>query len=95
MKTARASKNVNTCCGKQTISTKSTKVRYNIQLNLIPQLRTNSTCISPSHPSDKILIEIDLMAVIAVANMKKQRQQKGRHKGKKEDNKVSVIKRKV
>lgn len=95
MKMAHASKNVNTCCGKQTISTKSTKVRYNIQLNLIPQLRTNSTCISPSHPSDKILIEIDLMAVIAVANMKKQRQQKGRHTGKKEDNKVSVIKRKV
>lgn len=95
MKTAHASKNVNTCCGKQTISTKSTKVRYNIQLNLIPQLRTNSTRISPSHPSDKILIEIDLMAVIAVANMKKQRQQKGRHTGKKEDNKVSVIKRKV
>ena len=95
MKTAHASNNVNTCCSKQTISTKSTKVRYDIQLNLIPQLRTNSTCISPSHPSDKILIEIDLMAVIAVANMKKQRQQKGRHTDKKEDNKVSVIKRKV
>ena len=76
MKTAHASNSVNICCGKQTISIKSTKIRYNIQLNLKPHLGTNSKCISPSQLSDKILVVTDLITIITGTNMKNQLQQK-------------------